>query len=248
MRKNRLNARGYATMKGIAENALKTIRKIKDCATLSTESHGNSISERPDFDYIFFDYHELRIICYDYTFSAWENFLEHIGFILFDDWDSKKKQRKYKDKIKKLLEFDDILGGEISEERRQSLKSKWVELINSIKLPDYASKRNPLKHIHADRHDTKTQTTDTITPIVMQPEKFNQFNQDTIFSFTDEECTEFYREFIKNFTEIHKYINEHKSIFKIYQSSDQSDKTLERKALLRTFLFAPRSTHFYTNI
>jgi L-rhamnose mutarotase len=74
---DKLNARNYATHYRIAENALKTLAKIKDMADESMQKCGDTFSERPDFDYIFFQPSELIRITYDYTFAALENFLEH---------------------------------------------------------------------------------------------------------------------------------------------------------------------------
>lgn len=68
-----LNSRGYAQFLKIAQNAVKTINKIKRCMDQSSQKNGDP-HLRSDIEYIFFDIQQLRIICFDYAFSALENF------------------------------------------------------------------------------------------------------------------------------------------------------------------------------
>lgn len=246
-RQDTLNFRAYAVLLKTAKNSLKTIEKIKKCADYSIQKHGHSHTERPDTEYIFFDIQQLRMVCFDYAFSALENFLEHIGFILFLDWDSKNKQRHYREKQEKLLSFSEII-----EKNHQpsldyeTLEHDWNMIIQSINLARYNNKRNPIKHIHSEKHDVKMQTVFS-TNIMMNTCEYEQLVNGTLLDLTDNECTEIINETEEFIQSVHSFIQMNKLIFRIY-CNNESDKKIEmREKLLETFLMYPLTTTMYSS-
>lgn len=229
--KHTLNSRSYKIFFNIAENALKAIQKAQE--------YTSETPKNIDCDYIF-DELQLRIICFDYLFSSLENFLEHIGYILFSDWDSKKSQRHYAQKQTKLLQIKDAI---VIKEQLQLdfLQEKWHSIIESIDFKQYTNIRNPIKHIHAEKHDAKTQSG---TRSRMTHDEFEQINRGTLFALTTVDCEEFIKQVETLINSVHTYLKENKLFLRIYSehSPNQSEQLEQRKTLLRTFLggsFAP---------
>ncbi|MDR3441966.1 MAG: hypothetical protein P4L65_03000 [Legionella sp.] len=246
-RKDMLNSRGYAQFLKIAQNATKTINKIKICMDQSSQQHGNSQLMRPDIEYIFFDIQQLRMICFDYAFSALENFLEHIGFILFYDWDSERKQRHYNDKQTKLLCFSEI----IEKEHQPSLdyatlELEWNAIICSVTPGNYNIKRNPIKHIHSGKHDVKTQTVSS-TSTMMYPHEYEELVKDTLHDFSDNDCFKLMTEVEALINSIHSFLQKNKLIFRIYCDYETDEEIENRKSLLDIFLVQPLADTIYSS-
>jgi hypothetical protein len=246
-KKNTLNSRSYSVFFEIAQNALKTIEKSKECADNSTQKHDNPYQDRADINYIFFSIPQLRMICFDNAFSALENFLEHLGFILFYDWDSKKKQRHYIDKQKKLLNFRDII-----ETKHQplldyaTLEKDWSTLIQSIHPEIHTHKRNPIKHIHAEDHDTKMHVVSSATTMI-NTDEYNQLTDGTFLSLTDDECINLTKEIETFIQSVHSFIDINRLIFHIYCDNEPDEKSDRRKELLDTFIVYPFANTLYSS-
>jgi hypothetical protein len=245
-RKDKFESRSYAKFLKIAQNATKTINKIKNCV-LSNQKNGDVNLPRADFEYIFFDIPQLRIISFDYAFSAYENFLEHIGFILFYDWDSESKQRHFSNKQKKLTCFSEIIEKENQPSLDyESLELEWNMIIQSVTLSSYNTKRNPLKHIHSEKHEVKIQTVFS-TSIMMNPCEYDQLVTDTLYDVSDEDCSKLINEVEKIINSIHSFLEKNKLIFRIYCDYETNKKIEKRKSLLEIFLVQPLAGTIYSS-
>lgn len=242
--KNTLNSRTYNIIFETAKNAFKTLKKIETLWNESNQKYGDSLAERPDVNYIFFTPIQLRMICIDYAFAALENFLEHIGYILCDDWESAGKQRHYSEKNKKLIDFPSFINKNRDPNKNyEDLQHQWKSIIQSIDLSTYNKIRNPIKHVHTEKHDIKTQILSTISA----NRSFNQLNEETCLALTDNDCNEFIEKVEKLITDASIFLKEHKLIFNIYSNNRREiDKKIEgRYGLFLTFLQNPFAPTLY---
>lgn len=217
-----LNARSYATFFDIAKKAIAAIEKIKNNRDYASD----------------FTIQQLCIISYNHAFFTLENFFEHIGFVLCDDWESNGEQRNYSKKQKKLASaFMQII---ITQERlphinHSNLEAEWSQLINSINFKKYSPKRNPLTHIHSGKHDTKSQTIHS-NNIGINFDEHEPLYDNTIFDDIYNDCIDLINtieEFIQN---ICLFLKTNKIIFKIH---NQAILYQERYSLFSTFLLNP---------
>lgn len=242
-----LNSRGYAQFLKIAQNATKTINKIKTCMDQASKKHGHPHLMRPDIEYIYFDIQQLRIICFDYAFSALENFLEHVGFILFYDWDSGRKQRHYTDKQTKLLCFFEIIETDLQPSLDYAaLELEWNAIIQSVNPGDYNIKRNPIKHIHSEKHDVKTQNVSSASTM-MYPHEYEQLVKDTLHDLSDNDCFKLMNEVEALINSTHSFLQKNKLIFRIYCDYETDEQIEKRKSLLEIFLVHPLADTIYSS-
>ncbi len=214
MKKNTINSRSYNEFFKIAQQCIE------------------ALSNRSD---VIFTEVQLRIICIDYTFNTLENFLEHIGYILFCDWDSSNKQRHYNNKIEKILKVSEAIS---NPDRHSNLIKRWKTLIKSINISKYAKSRNPLKHTHSNKHDIKTiKLLDNYSSksLIHDRDEFKAIIEGTIFDITNDNCLLFFHEVKTYIEEIHAFIKKNQPIFKIY-SLYSNDKVENRKSLFHTFV------------
>lgn len=244
--KSELNSRAYRDFLVIANAAYKTIEKIKECATQSKQRRKDPNVERPDMEYIFFTIPQLRQICFDYAFSAWENFLEHLGFILFDDWDSKKKQKTYKQKYNRLLDFlDFISSNRIPNIDYSKLENEWKTIIQKID-PDkilLAKKRNPIKHVHSETHDIKFLDVDNNTN---SSEAYEKITKNTRLGITDDDCLNIISNINDLINAAYDFLYKNQNLLKIHRIYLIDEKSKKRKSLWRTFLCHPLAVDFYS--
>lgn len=245
-RKDTLNSRGYVEMLNTAKNALKTIQKIEECSAKSMQKYGATHIDRPDFDFIFFDHHQLKMICFDYTFAALENFLVHVGFILCDDWDSKGKQRHYVEKIKKILIFNDIIEKRLPNEDYLALEKKWEEIFTSVDPALYTNRRNRVKHILSGNQEIKTQTVPS-NSMYMNATEYDQLIANTHLDITKNHYIEFIEKLNNFINDAHSFLNQHKISFRIYSNPLNDETVKQRQRLLRTFLSSPWTGTLYTS-
>jgi len=232
---SKLNHRSYSEYYKIAEAALKTIEKLREYANHSNEAFKDPDRNRPDTKFIFFSKTQLLIICFDYTFSAAENFIEHIGFILFSDWCSKKNQKYYPQKLEKLKTARAFL--------QDQSKNLWVELLEEFTsyFKNQAGIRNSIKHSHSSKHDGKIltrgaqKTEDAISHL-------NDLNASTPLGIKEESCKRQLERICSLIEKTHKILSE-KSI--LPQEGPDDLKNCIRRDLWDTFLHCPFAPTMY---
>lgn len=229
MTTHEFNSRAYAEYFKIANGALKTIEKIKEHHS-SLLNYGDLYHEQPNIEYIFFSHNQLKIICFDYAFSALENFLEHMGFILFDDWESNKQQRHYKQKYEKLIAIDKFVEDKNKYSNDFHLRETILQKANPNRRDQFATKRNPIKHPHAEIHEYKL-----ISGLPINSMPFDQLQTGTYLDISDNDCIELITLVESLIIDVHKFLVTHKLILKISNDIRNDNKTIKRKSLWDTF-------------
>lgn len=238
-------SQGYAEYFRIAEKALKQLKDVRLNQKKNHDHIINNASEnilKPDLS-IFTDI-QLKLICFDYAFAAWENFLEHVGFMLFDDWDGANKQKHYRKKYEKLEQLELCLSEQrYSNIDYQEIKKEWLDVLHIVDL-DYikkaAKKRNRIKHLHSDKHEGKKISTVVSSGIM------DQLNQDMYFDIADKECVEFVSKIEDLINKTHSFLGRNESIFGIYAYYGKDDRVILRKDFWRNFLITPLMLPFYS--
>ncbi len=232
---NEFNSRAYVDYLKIAKTAWEKINEIGD----KNDAH---------YERIIFNADQWRIICFDYAFSTLENFLEHLGFILFADWDSAGKQRSYRQKYSKILLLNEcILESEkkYADINEQQLEDEWKKILINIE-PQYrdnlANKRNPLKHINSEKHESNNNN-DIPSDIISQ---FNKLRKGTYLDISNDDCNGLLTTLETLIMKAHDFLNKHRLFFKIDNAYDIDDRIKTRRAFWQTFLNSPFASPSYS--
>lgn len=227
-----LNSRAYEIHFSIAKNALNAMIKIKD-------DH--------NVECVPFSEQELKLICFDYAFSAWENFLEHLGYMLFKDWDSGGKQRHYKEKFEKILDISDCFSSSsVQSDQVQQLNIQWRSVIGTIdprdqNFIDLPNKRNPIKHVHSGKHETKTIVESSVRFPHANSTILDQLIGATHLGVTEADCVELLRKVESLINEAHRFLKANENLFEI---SLDSPETNDRASLWEIFIATPWAKTF----
>lgn len=222
-----LNARSYALFFSIATTSLNQIR---DLQPPYSENHSKQQ----------FSVGELKMICFDYLFSTYENFLEHLGYLLFEDWDSAKEQSHYANKLKRLKDLMDAIHFMMIPSDFDALCDSWIRLLDLFDVKKYKDTRNSIKHTHSGKHDTKTiekkakglnlpSTVDVASLIVEMP-----------LGITTDDCENFRKDLKAWISNIHQFIKENKMMFWVANGDSRTlpiDESKQAKVNQRQVLF-----------
>lgn len=228
-----LTSRSYSVQYSIAKNALLSLKKLNDPKV-----------EKLCKECILFTPQQLRMICYDNAFATLENFLDHIGFILFDDWGSEKGQKHYSDKLTKLLTFDKFTEARHQTDLLQeTLVIEWHTIIQSVSFDSFNKKRNPIKHTHAGKHDSKVIAIESGS-MISSEEMHYKLTEDTFLALTNNECEDFVKYFEDIIASVHNFLSKYKLRLDIY-CNGRSEQFQERWDLLDAFLHSPFTITMY---
>lgn len=225
IREDMRHSRGYGDMFKIAEKAFKSLKT----------------------EFIVFDHQELRMICYDYTFSAMENFYEHIGFILFEDWDSEKAQRHYISKKIRLLNFQDIFKITPQDLNYNIFQSEWESILQLVDLSFYNLKRNPIKHTHAGKHDITKQSISSNSPHMSVDER-SKLNYGSYHDLTNDECEEFLNNVEACIIKIQSFLLRNQFKLNIFLNKSNDEKSKNRRKQLGVFLTNPFTVTMFSSV
>ena len=248
--KGQYHHRSYATYLDIAKNALKTINAF-------TMQHENTPEKRNNIECIYFDSTDLNIICYHYLCATWENYLEHLGYILFNDWDSNKKQRHYNDKVKRL---QDGLKGCIldpplarvnindswTKVDYTKLENEWSTIMGDYNLKaEVHTKRNAISHVHTERDEiisgSFVRRDDSCSSIFQE---MSELQSKTPHGITKEENMELLKHIETFIQGSHAFLRKYSNIFDIYHNHRRYP---ERFTLWNAFLCNPNCPPMYSS-
>lgn len=178
--------------------------------------------------------------------------MEHIGYILFDNWDSKNKQRYYSQKKEKLLNFRETLpehfaqtGHSLEEYVRllnsnyPDLEGTWKKIIKSIDLEKYTGKRNPIKHTHSGDHEMREQTSQS-NCTMMSDQECELLLNGVLHDITTQECIDFLKKIDQFIKSVHSFIETYHLLFKIHSQLRQGNAGIQKRwKLWNTFLGNP---------
>jgi hypothetical protein len=171
----------------------------------------------------------------------------NIGFLLFDDWDSNKAQRHYSQKQQRLLDFNVFTTTtHLPNLDYGALETEWKNLINSIDFDLFTQKRNPIKHTHSSKHDGVKKSVVTQSPH-MNASEFSALVEGTSHALTEAECRTFLNDANNFIDKIHKFLNDHKLMLRIYCDNINEDKIQTRRSLLNIFLTHPYAYDLFSS-
>jgi hypothetical protein len=142
--KNTLTAQRYSDLLRIAKSALETHKIIRDITKdLSVERTETALSR---LENIKFSRSDCCIIALDYSISATEAFINHLGYIFCDDWSSKFEEKNFWNQYEKV------------KSTLNSLLRDFINNFNMLPTPyidfeNLRNKRNKIHHPHSSKHD-----------------------------------------------------------------------------------------------